>query len=85
MEVGIRELRDRLSECIERAAKGEAITVTDGGLPRAMIGPIPERARLEQGVADGWLTLGSAEPFSPVRRAKARESVRAALDQDRGD
>ena len=84
MNVGVRELKQRLSECIERAARGESITVTDRGKPRAVLGPVPGVARLQQGVAEGWITAGSGEPLSAVRRAKSRRSVREVIDEDRG-
>lgn len=84
MDVGVRELKQRLSECIERAARGESIIVTDRGRPKAVLGPVPGIARLQQGVAEGWITPGSGEPLSAVSRAKARRSVREVLDEDRG-
>ena len=84
MDVGVRELKQRLSECLERAARGESITVTDRGRPKAILGPVPGAARLEQGIAEGWITRGSGEPLSAVKRAKAQRTVREVLDEDRG-
>jgi len=35
MDVGVHELKQHLSEYLERAARGEAIRVTDRGVPKA--------------------------------------------------
>ena len=37
--VGVRELKNRLSEFLRRVAAGEHITVTDRGRPIAVLGP----------------------------------------------
>lgn len=84
MEVGVRELKQRLSECIERAAQGESITVTDRGRPKAVLGPVPGIGRIEQGIAEGWITAGSGGALSAVKRAVPRRSVREVIDEDRG-
>jgi prevent-host-death family protein len=39
MEVGIRELKARLSSYVARARRGETVVVTDRGRPVARIGP----------------------------------------------
>ena len=41
MEVGIRELKQHLSEYLDRAERGEVVTVTDRGVPKAVLGPLP--------------------------------------------
>jgi len=38
--IGIRELRNRVSEVIRRAQRGERILITSNGLPVAELGPI---------------------------------------------
>jgi prevent-host-death family protein len=54
VEVGVRELRSRLSYWLGRAAEGEEVIVTERGRPRARITPLgwEERRRqlIEQGV-----------------------------------
>lgn len=84
MDVGVRELKQHLSEYLERAAAGEIIRVTDRGRPRAVLGPVPGLARLEAGIRDGSITPGSGAPIEAVVRQRAVSSVRAALDDDRG-
>lgn len=56
MEIGIRELKARLSEHIERVTKGETITVTSRGRRVAMIVPVPGGDNLDQGLVEGWVT-----------------------------
>lgn len=85
MDVGVRALKERLSEYIERAARGELIIVTDGGEPKAMLGPLPGRLSLDQGIAEGWIRQGSGEPPVPARRFKPRLNSLQALGEDRGE
>lgn len=85
MHVGVRALKERLSEFLDRAARGELIVVTDRGEPRALLGPVPGRLDLERGVAEKWIRPGSAEPPRPARRSKARAGALEALRDDRGD
>ena len=59
MEVGVRELKARLSEFLARGAAGETITVTDRGQPRALLVPIGNEDRVDQGVKEGWITRRS--------------------------
>lgn len=84
MDVGVRELKQHLSEYLERAAAGEVIRVTDRGRPRAILGPVPGLGRLEEGIRDGWITAGSGAPIEPVVRQRATARVQDVLDDDRG-
>jgi prevent-host-death family protein len=83
MDVGVRELKQHLSEYLERAAKGELIRVTDRGQPKALLGPVPGEGRLESGAKEGWIR--AAEEIEPgsVRRAAASRGVLEVLDEDR--
>ena len=83
MDVGVRELKQHLSEYLERASRGEVIRVTDRGHPLAILGPLPGLLRLEEGVAGGWIREGSADPPRPVRRHKSVQTVLATLAEDR--
>ena len=83
-DVGVRELKQRLSEYLDRAARGEVLRVTDRGRPKAVLGPLPGRARIEEGVADGWIAAGSGEGLRDIPRWKARRSVLDVLSEDRG-
>ena len=91
-DVGVRELKQRLSEYLDRAERGELVRVTERGRPKALLGPLPGRARIDAGIAEGWITPGSgASPpgsdarLGPSRRWKASRRVLDVLGEDRGD
>lgn len=86
MDVGIRELKARLSEYLDRAERGEMIRVTDRGRPKAVIGPLPGRLRLDEGIAEGWVTPPRKPgPKARIRRFTARRSIAQILSEDRGE
>lgn len=70
MDVGVRELKQHLSEYLARAERGEVIRVTVRGRPKALLMPVPGGDPLQRGVDDGWVrppqTDGSLEPFQGV-------------------
>ena len=84
-DVGVRELKQRLSEYLELAARGETFRVTDRGRPKAVLGPLPGRARIGEGVAEGWITPGSGDELPELRRWSARRRVLDVLSEDRGE
>ena len=85
MNVGVRELKQRLSEYLERAARGEGIQVTDRGEPKAILGPLPGVSHLEQGLQSGWIAPPELDaPPRRVRRRRALMPTAAALADDRG-
>jgi prevent-host-death family protein len=84
MDVGVRELKQRLSAYLDRAERGEIIRVTDRGRPKAILGPLPGRARLAEGVAEGWVTPASGGRLDPIPRARADRRVLDVLAEDRG-
>ena len=84
-DVGVRELKQRLSEYLDRAERGELLRVTERGRPKALLGPLPGRARIEEGVAEGWIKAGSRARLRRVRRAKAKRRIVDALAEDRGE
>jgi prevent-host-death family protein len=83
--VGVRELKQRLSEYLDRAERGELVLVTDRGRPKAMLGPLPGRARVEEGVAEGWITPGSGAGLGRIVRWESPRRVLDALAEDRGE
>ena len=56
MDVGVRELKQHLSEYLDRAAAGETIRVTNHGRPKAVLAPLPAMSAIERGIAEGWVT-----------------------------
>ncbi len=87
MDVGVRELKERLSEYLERAARGEHLTVTERGRPKAVLGPLPGGDNLARGIAEGWITPprspGPVPP--PPARVRASASVLNMVDEDRAE
>jgi prevent-host-death family protein len=84
-DIGVRELKQHLSEYLDRAERGELLRVTDRGRPKALLGPLPGRARVDQGMSEGWITAGSGEGLRPVPRAKSTGRVLDVLAEDRGE
>lgn len=70
MDVGIRDLKARLSEYLERVAHGEVITITSRGRHIAQIVPVMGRDNLERGLTDGWITRQVERPPEPVVRQR---------------
>jgi len=85
MEIGVRELKQRLSEILDRAAAGEIIRVTDRGRAKAVITAVSEGASLQAGIDAGWIAApASLEPPRRVVRARARAPIAQSLTDDRG-
>ena len=83
-DVGVRELKARLSEYLDRAARGEVIRVTDRGRPKALLTPLPGRLRLEEGIEEGWVRPAADRPRGPWRRFRAGRPVSDLVEEDRG-
>jgi prevent-host-death family protein len=85
-EVGVRELKARLSHYLARAKAGEAIRVTDRGIPIAELGPLSVESNIERGIREGWITPGNEEP-PPKRwqRFHSDMTVEELLAEDRGE
>jgi prevent-host-death family protein len=90
-EVGLKLLKNKLSEYVRLAAGGETIVVTDRGRVVAEIVP-PRREResvIERGVREGWIRPARRDtnwPPSPKPiPGLTLEQLMAELDQDRED
>src|SRR3972149_2107426 len=71
--VGIRELKNRLSEFLRRVADGERITVTDRGRPVAVLAPPGAGAgAIVTLVREGVARWGGGKPRGSVRPARPR-------------
>ena len=86
MDVGVRELKQHLSDYLDRAERGQIITITDRGRPKVLLVPLPGGDRLAEGIAEGWITP-AAKPGSlrAPRRFRSAEPMVDVLDRDRGD
>ena len=75
--VGIKELKNRLTQYLRRTKQGEEVIVTERGKPIALIQPIQAadkavslEARLARLAALGLVTLPGRKPLKRVRLAK---------------
>jgi antitoxin (DNA-binding transcriptional repressor) of toxin-antitoxin stability system len=91
--VGIKVLKNRLSEYVKIAASGEAVLVTDRDRVVAELGPpspgrsaLVSDAQLAEAVRKGWLAAPVARRGLPPRRPVMRlAELLAGLDEDRAD
>lgn len=92
--VGLRELKNRLSEYVQQVRSGESILVTDRGEVVAEL-RLPDESSVERSVPRGLLglarrglvTLGTPNHPSLYRRSPGvmtRQDVAELLDQERG-
>lgn len=91
--VGLKILKNKLSEYVRLAAAGETTVITDRGRAVAEITPPQPRSGLtsfeEKGVREGWLRPAK-RPFEPLPPRKpipgyTLEQLLADLDRDRED
>ncbi len=75
--VGIKELKNRLTQYLRQTKQGEEVIVTERGRPIAVIQPIQSvekpastEAKLGKLAANGFITLPTKKPLRNVRRVK---------------
>ncbi len=92
--VGLKVLKNKLSEYVRLAASGETVLVTDRERVVAeLVPPRADRAAqvgdalLAEAVRNGWLTpaLGAAHQSPPRRPVAPLERLLTELDGDRAD
>jgi prevent-host-death family protein len=83
MDVGIRELKQRLSEYLDRAARGEVIRITDRGRAKAVLTGIRQDQAVARGIQEGWLKPGDEVEPAPVQRVRSRKRALELLREDR--
>jgi prevent-host-death family protein len=92
-KVGLKILKNKLSEYVRLAAAGETVVITDRGRAVAEIvplqGPMGLTAFEERGVREGWLRPaqirdGSPPPAAPMS-GLTFERLMADLERDRSD
>jgi prevent-host-death family protein len=88
MDVGVRELKARLSEYLARVERGETVNVTSRGRRVARIVPAIGETAVERGLREGWLTRQvdrPPEPFTPLPPEPGTPTTREILDEIRED
>ena len=92
--VGLKILKNRLSEYVRLAQSGETVLITDRERvvaeivpPREGRAPMINDAMLADAVRNGWLTsaLGASAEAVPHRPVTALDRLLAELETDRAD
>ncbi len=89
--VGLKTLKNKLSEYVRLAASGETVVITDRGRTVAEIGPPRTRTGFtpfeERGVREGWLRLAKDPnaPLPPRNPLVPFDELMRELDEDRED
>jgi prevent-host-death family protein len=89
--VGLKTLKNKLSEYVRLAAAGETVAITDRGRTVAEIGPPHPQAESwrERGIREGWVRPAVRGPDWPPRGTPVPgltiEQLMADLDKDRED
>jgi antitoxin (DNA-binding transcriptional repressor) of toxin-antitoxin stability system len=93
--VGLKVLKNKLSEYVRLAARGETVLVTDRDRVVAELNPpqpchqkLSEDEFIAQGVREGWLTPAKVPPGAPLPRGKpvmSFEEMMKDLDESRED
>ena len=73
-DVTIRDLRNKGGDVVERASRGEAITITRAGKPVAELRPLPGPRLSAESLLARWRAL------PPVDPARLREDVAKLVD-----
>ncbi|HUF97556.1 MAG TPA: type II toxin-antitoxin system prevent-host-death family antitoxin [Ilumatobacter sp.] len=84
MNVGVRELKAKLSEYISMAEQGNDIVVTDRGRPVARLTMYGETSALERGVEEGWIEPQRRVGLTPRTPHRSARSTIEVLEDDRG-
>lgn len=89
--VGLKTLKNKLSEYVRLAASGETVVITDRNRPVAEIGPPRPKKEsvIERGIREGWISpaidrSGKLPPRKPIP-GYTLEELLAELDKDRED
>ena len=91
ISVGLKTLKNKLSEYVRLAASGETVVITDRERVVAELVPPrqPSESVIEQGIREGWITP-ARRPFGPLPPRHpipglTLEQLLADLDADRED
>ena len=89
--VGLKTLKNKLSEYVRVAAAGETIAITDRGRVVAEIGPPKPKHEsvIERGIREGWISRAVRGPDWPPKGKPipglTLEDILADLDEARKD
>jgi prevent-host-death family protein len=89
--VGLKILKNKLSEYVRCAANGETVAITDRGRIVAELVPPHSKPEtvIERGIREGWIRPAKRGPDWPPKPAPIEgytlEQLLADLDEDRAD
>jgi prevent-host-death family protein len=83
MDVGVRELKAKLSQYLSAAAAGQDVVVTDRGRPIARLVPFGATSAIDRGIDEGWIEAPRRTRLEPFTRKRSDRSVLDILDEDR--
>jgi len=89
--VGMKTLKNKLSECVHAATAGETVVITDRGRKVAQLIPMPQQSEsvIERGIREGWVRPAKRGPDWPPKpipiEGYTLEQLLADLDEDRKD
>jgi prevent-host-death family protein len=91
--VGLKILKNKLSEYVRAAASGETVLVTDRNrvvaelVPPRTAEPLPYAAFRAKGIREGWLIPAENphEPLPPRRPVMKFEDLMREIEEDRED
>lgn len=84
LEIGVRELRSRLSDYLARVRDGNEIVVTERGVAVARLVPITGGRALDRAVAEGLVTPAPRRSRTrPTRRTQGRGPVSDLVAEQR--
>jgi prevent-host-death family protein len=91
-QVGLKALKDKLSEYVRAAAAGETVVITDRGRVVAkLVAPEPPKNEsvIERGIREGWIRPAVRGPDWPPKGVPVPgltlEDILADLDEARKD
>jgi len=85
MEIGVRELKAKLSEVLSRVERGEVVGVTSRGRRIAQIVPAPGGTNIEHGLVEGWITRAADRPPTSVTRRPPKPGTPTTSELIRAD
>jgi prevent-host-death family protein len=89
--VGMKTLKNKLSECVHAAAAGETVVITERGRKVAQLVPMPQPTEsvIERGIREGWVRPAKRGPDWPPKGIPVPgltlEEILADLDESRKD
>ncbi len=85
-EVGVRDLRDHLSEWLAEVKDGREIVVTERGKPIARLVGVEEMSRLEELIRAGVISPATRpkQPASSFGRVRSTGDISGIVSEQRG-